>query len=526
MRRKSLMAMGFILLLGFLILSLSGVAFADNGISRSILKTGSLLAAIFSIIGIALAGYFAGKSYDSHTGWERHHHGAGQFYNRKPFRKDQPTYGVTEETTRLNWEESLFNRLSTLKSLVHPPDGGEPKWVPPMGIDALPDPIRGFFKENEERYKNTLKTLQLMDQQVANWENFNVQFAIADAWSNAHAATFEDHEGEIYFDRLFPPEPMGPPEEWDFRGIRRETPLPFKSPNHASQLIKKIAHTFGATLVGITKLNPDWCYQGFLRGVGPGNYDIPDHWEYAIVVVTPHEWDSMFCNPTYGTSYDAYSRERMIAGKLEAFIHELGYPARSHVPPFFYDMVMPPVAIDAGLGEEGRHGLMITPELGANSRLACVTTNVPMEVDKPVNLGIMDFCKKCKLCADKCPSGAISHKDDMELVRGYRRWCIKDELCSQIWASVATSHFRGCRICLAVCPYTRKNNWVHALSKYTDSRDPTGIVASLLLKAQKSFFKYPEAKDFLPPPEGKNATYHEPPDWLQTDKWFDVNKTW
>ena len=83
MRRKSLMAMGFILLLGFLILSLSGVAFADNGISRSILKTGSLLAAIFSIIGIALAGYFAGKSYDSHTGWERHHHGAGQFYNRK-----------------------------------------------------------------------------------------------------------------------------------------------------------------------------------------------------------------------------------------------------------------------------------------------------------------------------------------------------------------------------------------------------------------------------------------------------------
>jgi epoxyqueuosine reductase QueG len=149
-----------------------------------------------------------------------------------------------------------------------------------------------------------------------------------------------------------------------------------------------------------------------------------------------------------------------------------------------------------------------------------------MEVDKPVNLGIMDFCKKCKICADKCPSGAISHKDDMEVVRGYRRWCIKDELCSQIWASVATSHFRGCRICLAVCPYTRKNNWVHALSKYTDPRDPTGIVASLLLKAQKSFFKYPDAKDFLPPPEGKNATYHEPPDWLQTDKWFDVEKKW
>jgi reductive dehalogenase len=291
-------------------------------------------------------------------------------------------------------------------------------------------------------------------------------------------------------------------------------------------LIKKIAHTFGATLVGITKLNPDWCYQGLLRGVGPGNYDVPAHWEYAIVVVTPHERDSMYSNPTYGTSYDAYERERMICGKLETFLHELGYPARSHVPPFFYDMVMPPVAIDAGLGEQSRKGLMITPELGSNSRLACVTTNVPMEVDKPIDIGVLDFCRKCKICAERCPGGAISHKDHRDTVRGYRRWQIKHELCLHIWASVARSHLTGCRICLAVCPFTRKNNWVHAVSRYVDPRDPTGIAATLLLWAQKSFFKYPDAKDFMPPPSGKNATYHEPPDWLQTDKWFDIPRTW
>jgi hypothetical protein len=43
---------------------------------------------------------------------------------------------------------------------------------------------------------------------------------------------------------------------------------------------------------------------------------------------------------------------------------------------------------------------------------------------------------------------------------------------------------------------------------------------------QKVFFKYPEARDFLPPPKGKNATYHQPPDWLITEEWFDVDKTW
>ena len=515
-----------ILLLVLLVLGFAGVALAGDGTSRALLKVGALLAALLGIIGISVAGYFAGKSYDSYTGWERYTHGAGQFYNRKPFRREHPTYGITEKTVRLRWEDMLFNRLRTVQTLMHPPGGEEPKWTPQMGIEKLPEPLRSFFAAQEDRYRATLKAFELMDRQKANWEKFKVQFAIADAWSSANASVYQDHNGEFDFHRFFPPEPTGPPEEWDFRGIRREKPLPFKSPGHASQFIKKVAHTFGATLVGITELNPDWCYQGFLRGVGFGDWEIPEHWKYAIVLVSPHEWDALYSNPTYGTSYDAYSKERFITGKLEAFIQELGYPARSHVPPRFYDLVTPPVAIDAGLGEVGRHGLLITPELGANSRLACVTTNIPMEVDKPVDLGIIDFCKKCKICAEKCPSGAISHKDDMEVVRGYKRWWIRSELCFHTWASVATSRARGCRICLAVCPYTRKNNWVHALSRYIDPRDPTGIASTMLLWMQKAFFDYPDAKDFMPPPTGKNATYHEPPDWLQTDKWFDVPRTW
>jgi len=525
MKRRSLTAVGIVLLLGFLIVGFSSVASADHEVYRIILKTVGLLGAVLGIVGIAVAGYFSGKDYDSYTGWERYTHGAGMFYNREPFRKDRPTYSVDGPTRRVNWEESFIGRMSTMMLLINPPDGGEPKWLPPMGVEALPEPCRKFFKEHHDNYNTMLINMELVMKQKDNWPKFETRFAIADAWSASMASSFEDHDGKLHLDRLYPPEPKGPPEEWDFRGIHRKEPLPFKSPKHASELIKKIAHTFGATLVGITKLNPDWCFQGHLRGVGPGKYDVPAHWEYAIVVVTPHEWDSMYANPTYGTSYDAYSRERMIAGRLEAFLHELGYPARAHVPPNFYDMMMPPVAVDAGLGEQGRKGLLITPELGSNARLACVTTNVPMEVDKPIDIGIQEFCRKCKICAERCPSGAISHKDHPEVEFGYRRWRIKDDLCFKTWASVAQSHPRGCRICLAVCPYTRKNNWLHEIPRYVDPRDPTGIVSSTLLWMQKIFFHYPEARDFLPPPDGKNATYHEPPDWLQIDKWFNVNKT-
>ncbi len=510
----------------FLILLFATPAYANDQVCATLLKIGGAAGALLGLIGIAAAGYLAGTSYDSYTGWERHSHGAGMFYNRKPFRRDRPTYDVTQEPQRVNWIESLNSRLAMILSLVQPADGGEPKWVPPMGVDKLPEPLRSYFKENETSYRNSLKAFEYVVQQKADWDRFKVRFAVADAYSNAVASPFENHEGEFYFDKLIPPEPQGPPEVWDFRGIRRAEPMRFKSPGHASGLIKKITHAFGATLVGITRLNPDWCYQGFLRGVGPGKYDVPAHWEYAIVFATPHEWDQMYANPTYGTSYDAYARQREIGGKLETFLHELGYPARSHVPPVSYDLVMPPIAIDAGLGEQGRKGLLITPELGSNARLACVTTNVPMEVDKPVDLGVQDFCRKCKICADRCPGGCISHQDKPDVVRGYRRWLIKDDLCFHIWARVATSHPRGCRVCMAVCPYTRKNNWVHAISRYVDPRDPTGIAASMLLWAQKALFQYPEAKDFLPPPVGRNATYHEPPDWLQTEKWFDVDKTW
>jgi epoxyqueuosine reductase len=527
--RKGFLLSIWILLVGFIILGVSDAAFAADGVTKPLLKTGALLAALLGIIGISFAGYMAGKSYDSYTGWERFTHGAGQFFNRKPFQKESPTYEKTDQHARLRHVDNLSGRLKSLMMLQHPPDGSEPKWSPSMGMEALPQPLKGFYEEDQEAYPQMLKAFEFMKKQQEDWPKWATQFAVADAWSSAMGSLFDppDPADRLKFQNVYPPEPQGPPEEWDFRGIRREKPLSFKSQQHASELIKKITHTFGATLVGITKLNPDWVYQGQLRGVGVGDYEVPGHWEYAIVFATPHEWDMFYANAVYGSSFDAYSRERIIGARLETFIHELGYPARAHVPPSSYDLITPPIAIDAGLGEQGRMGLLITPELGANARTGVVTTNIPMDVDKPIDFGVKEFCQKCKICAERCVTGAITHKDEPDYEFGYKRWRIRCELCFQVWASLATSKpGRGCRVCLAVCPYSRKNNWLHTLSKEIDPRDPTGMVSSTLLWMQKAFFKYPAARDFMPPPEGKNATYHTPPDWLVTEKWFDVNKTW
>ena len=326
----------------------------NGGVSRrNFLKYGGLAGTVLGIGGIAGAGYKAGKGYDSYTGWERYHHGAGQFFNRKPFRVDKATYGVEGETRRVIFPEILFSRLVIIGGLLRPKDGSRPKWNPGMGIDALPDEdLKNYYMQNPESLKLLMKFFQAAGKQRASWEKYKFKYALADAWSTANGSPFSVHghlkEGEA----LYPEEPKGPPEESDFEDVRKDK-LVFKSEEHAAQLIKMICHSFGSTLVGITKLNPDWVYQGKLRGVGRPNFEVPKHWQYAIVTATPHEWDTLYANPTYGTSYDGYSRERWVGGKIQTFIRSLGYPARVHIPPYHYDVVAPPIAVDAGLGEQG-----------------------------------------------------------------------------------------------------------------------------------------------------------------------------
>ena len=42
----------------------------------------------------------------------------------------------------------------------------------------------------------------------------------------------------------------------------------------------------------------------------------------------------------------------------------------------------PPIAVDAGQGQQGRFVYTITPELGSNNRSAVVATNFPMAIDQ------------------------------------------------------------------------------------------------------------------------------------------------
>ncbi len=478
---------------------------------RDFLKLAGLASAAAGGAGLGAFGYAAGKDPNTYLGWQNQE-GASLVFNRKRYEVDEPTYQEVGPTSRPDARvEQIFERRGRFMREYMRLRGGPG----PITAESFPEPLRSYYlAKPQDLDLDILNTEELQPLNRADAMEYSDPLILSQAWSAAMGAVG--------------PGPInGPPEVNDFprgRGGTRPEPMKMKDPAKTAELIKVISMQLGSTLTGITELNPDWVYGYPIRGRGFEDLEqpleIPDWWTYAIVVGTPMSWDPMYANPNYGTSNDAYSRSRIIAARVAAFVKALGYPARTHTPGTSYDLIVPPISIDAGLGEQGRNGIMITPEVGCNFRPAVITTNLPMASDKPIDIGVDDFCLHCKVCAEECPSGAIPMGDKVE-VRGYRRWAIDTAKCQNFWTSTLGN--MGCRLCVSVCPYTRKANWLHKTAMKVSANDPTGLSEKLLTSMQKSFYPGPDPQDYyMPSLGGANASYREPPWWLKTEDFIDL----
>ncbi|MEA3444149.1 MAG: reductive dehalogenase domain-containing protein, partial [Bacteroidota bacterium] len=99
-----------------------------------------------------------------------------------------------------------------------------------------------------------------------------------------------------------------------------------------------------------------------------------DH-KYAIAFVIEMDKEMIDCapnGPAIMESSQAYLNSGIMAVNLANYIRSLGYPARAHIDGN-YEIICPLVARDAGLGEIGRMGILITPKLGPRVRIAVIT---------------------------------------------------------------------------------------------------------------------------------------------------------
>lgn len=230
-------------------------------------------------------------------------------------------------------------------------------------------------------------------------------------------------------------------------------------PVAATRFLKSWALKLGAHSVGITELKDYHLYSHVGRGPGYGKPVRLDHTHaLALTVEMDKEMvDRAPRSPTVMESARQYLNSGVMAIQLADLLTRLGYGARAHVDGN-YRVICPLVARDAGLGELGRMGLLMTPRLGPRVRIAVVTTDFPLLPDETFSdLTTLDFCLNCRKCADACPSRALPFGDPEADEKGVVRWKIDAEACFTLWTKLGTD----CARCMAVCPYSHPDNALH-----------------------------------------------------------------
>jgi reductive dehalogenase len=245
-------------------------------------------------------------------------------------------------------------------------------------------------------------------------------------------------------------------------------PYPFDSAEEATENIRKVAKFSGADLVGICEYDERWIYaETFCDQTKQGKAsELPDDLPYVIVTGEAMDRDLTKTVPSalsgsatgMGYGYDA-----LTLLTLAQYIRNLGYRAYATMND---SALAVPLAVQAGLGEVGRHGLLITEEFGPRLRLGKIFTDLPLSISKPKHFGVTEFCENCDRCAKACPPKAIPTgvQDDNVLNRsnisGIVKWTTDAEKCFDFWANQNTD----CSICIRTCPYNRDpNTWHHKI---------------------------------------------------------------
>lgn len=291
-------------------------------------------------------------------------------------------------------------------------------------------------------------------------------FAAADAafWTIEMLRPFVEGEGEASVpERELTPQASG----IKLGGERSEAgggPSRSSDPKAMAGFLKAWTLKMGAHSVGVTELRDYHLYSHVGRGPDYGRPVKLDH-TYALALTVEMDKEMVDRAPRSPTAMESalqYLRGGVMAVQLADLIRRLGYRARAHVDGN-YRVICPLVARDAGLGEFGRMGLLMTPTLGPRVRIAVVTTDLPLATDPPApDPTTVDFCLECKKCADSCPSRAISFKAPEVDESGVRRWRIDAEACFTLWGRLGTD----CARCMAVCPYSHPDNAMHSLVRW------------------------------------------------------------
>lgn len=260
------------------------------------------------------------------------------------------------------------------------------------------------------------------------------------------------------------------------------------SPEAASRVLKDAARFLGADLAGVCELDDSFVYSHSYSG-RTGEHqrlEVPPELRTALVMAVSMDRSFLDSSPDLvagAATGLGYSKMAFLGFLVARFIRELGYRAVSSGNDTALSI---PLAIKAGLGEQGRNGLLVTEEYGASVRIVKVFTDLPALPDRPISFGLEAFCGVCRRCVKSCPAGAISAGEKerkgpsaLSSLSGPARWVIDPEKCFGFWKRSGGD----CSNCIRSCPVGSPKGLKRALlSALFRFRGGSPFVHKVLLK--------------------------------------------
>jgi epoxyqueuosine reductase len=247
--------------------------------------------------------------------------------------------------------------------------------------------------------------------------------------------------------------------------------------NLITELIKSEAGLFGFDAIGITRPRKltkqavhleSWLNEGHHNGMDYLKHHFKkliDPFEImsdvkSVIVVIMNYYPSDIQNPescykiskyAYGNDYHDIVRERV--GLLANFIENTTGTADTKT---FVDSgtVLEKIwAVKARLGWQGKHSIVINPDIGSFFFIGVILTDFTLEYDTQ----LADQCGKCTLCIDACPTKAIIKPYSIDARKCISCQTIESKDHDDVEFSPENKEWIfGCDVCQDVCPWNKE----------------------------------------------------------------------